>query len=81
MTICPNQILIKVLSQRIPINTILITESLLVTKAMSYTNNIRTPVITQALVTIETSVTIGIQEILGTIETNDLKEMIKITDI
>jgi len=48
---------------------------------MSYTNNIRTPVITQALVTIETSVTIGIQEILGTIETNDLKEMIKITDI
>jgi hypothetical protein len=26
-------------------------------------------------------VTIGIQEILGTIETNDLKEMIKITDI
>jgi hypothetical protein len=81
LTICLNRILIKVPSQRIPINTILTTESLLVTKAMFYTNNIRILVITQALVTIETTVTTGIQEILETIETNDLKEMIKILDI
>jgi len=78
---CQDLILVKVLSQRIPISIILTTENSLDTKVISCINNIKILVKIQILDTIETIEIPETTEILETLETIviiDPEEMIKI---